>query len=100
MPLDDAERSVLAETERSLAADDPTFARRWHRASGSGTRRSRVRLAVLAVGLLLIVGLCWLGLPGQALLVLLLTVGALLGTGWRPRRRLSPGLRDERPHEA
>ena len=93
MPLDDAERSVLAETERSLAADDPSFARRWHRASGSGGRRSRAYLAVAVVGLLLIVGLCWLGLPGQALLILLLTVGVLLGAGWRPR--LPQALRDE-----
>lgn len=93
MPLDDAERSVLAETERSLAADDPSFARRWHRASGSGGRRSRAYLAVAVVGLLLIVGLCWLGLPGQALLILLLTIGVLLGAGWRPR--LPQALRDE-----
>jgi len=93
MPLDDAERSVLAETERSLAADDPSFARRWHRASGSGGRASRIRLAVVVVGLLLIVGLFWLGLPGQALVILLLTVGVLLGIGWRPR--LPQSLRDE-----
>jgi Flp pilus assembly protein TadB len=93
MPLDDAERSVLAETERSLAADDPSFARRWHRASGSGGRRSRAYLAVAVVGLLLIVGLFWLGLPGQALLILLLTIGVLLGVGWRPR--LPQALRDE-----
>lgn len=91
MPLDDAERSVLAETERSLAADDPSFARRWHRASGRGGRR--IRLAIVLVGLLLIVGLFWLGLPGQALLVVLLTVGVLLGAGWRPR--LPQSLRDE-----
>jgi len=94
MPLDDAERSVLAETERSLAADDPSFARRWHRAWG-GRRRSRPRVAVVAVGLLLIVGLIWLGLPGQALLVLLVAVGVLLGSGWRPRTWIPPGLRDE-----
>jgi len=91
MPLDDAERSVLAETERSLAADDPSFARQWHRAWGG--RRSRAHLAVVVVALLLIVGLCWLGLPGQALLVLLLTLGVLLGSGWRPR--LPRALRDE-----
>src|SRR3954454_13814114 len=93
MPLDDAERSVLAATERALAADDPSFARRWHRPSGSRGRRSRTRLLVVVVGLLLIVGLFWLGLPGQALLVLLLTVGVLLGVGWRPR--LPQSLRDE-----
>jgi Flp pilus assembly protein TadB len=93
MPLDDAERSVLAETERLLAADDPSFARRWHRASGSSGRRSRAYLAVAVVGLLLIVGLFWLGLPGQALIVLLLTVGILLGVGWRPR--LPQSIRDE-----
>lgn len=93
MPLDDAERSVLAETERALAADDPSFARRWHRASGRGGRAARIRFAVLVVGLLLIVGLLWLGLPGQALIILLLTVGVLVGVGWRPR--LPRALRDE-----
>ena len=93
MPLDDAERSVLAETERSLAADDPSFARRWHRAWGG--RRSRARVALVAVGLLLIVGLIWLGLPGQAFLVLLLAVGVMLGSWWRPRTWIPPGLRDE-----
>ena len=93
MPLDDAERSVLAETERSLAADDPSFARRWHRASGRGGRAARIRFAAVVVGLLLIIGLFWLGLPGQALLVMLLTLGVLLGAGWRPR--LPRVLRDE-----
>ncbi len=92
MPLDDAERSVLAATERSLADDDPDLERRLRRAWGG--RRSRVHIAVVAVALLLIVGLCWLGLPGQAFLVLVLAVGVLLGTGWRPGDWVPAALRD------
>lgn len=82
MPLDDAERSVLAETERSLADDDPDLARRFR--DGWSTRRSVVRIAIVATTLVLIVGLCWLDLAGQAFLVLLLAVMTLLATGWRP----------------
>jgi Flp pilus assembly protein TadB len=93
MPLDDAERSVLEETERSLAADDPSLDRRWRRA-WDGRRRTRTHLAVALVAVLLMVGLCWLGLPGQALLVLLVAVGVLLGAGWRPRNWVPSSLRD------
>ena len=35
----------------------------------------------------LVVGLFWLALPGQALLVVMVGVGALVGLGWRPRPR-------------
>ena len=82
MPLDDAERSVLAETERLLAGEDPDLARRLR--DGWGPRRSVRRIAVAATALVLVVGLFWLGLPGQALVIVLLAVAVLLGTGWRP----------------
>jgi hypothetical protein len=84
MPLDDAEWSVLAETERSLSVDDPDLDRLL-RCGGASRRRARVAIVVAA--LLLIVGLCWLGLAGHAFVVLLLAVAVLLGTGWRPRSR-------------
>jgi hypothetical protein len=81
MPLDDAERSVLAETERSLADDDPELERRFRDWS---PRRSVGRIAIVVAALVLMVGLFWLGLPGQALVLLLLAVAALFATGWRP----------------
>jgi Flp pilus assembly protein TadB len=92
MPLDDAERSVLAATERALAHDDPDLDRRLRRAWGR--RRSRARTAIMAGALLLIVCLCWLGLPGQAVLVLVLALAVLLATGWRPRDWVPVALRD------
>jgi hypothetical protein len=82
VPLNDAERSVLAETERCLADEDPALERRLR--DGWGGRRSRTHVTIVAVTLVLIVGLCWLGLPGQALVVLLLAGAVLLATGWRP----------------
>jgi hypothetical protein len=91
MPLDDAERSVLAKTERSLAQDDPDLDRLLRRAWG---RRRSTRTAIVAGALLLIVCLCWLGLPGQAVLVLVLALAVLLATGWRPRHSVPAALRD------
>jgi hypothetical protein len=92
MPLDDAERSVLAETERSLADDDPGLERRFR--DGWSSRRSVVRIAIVTTALVLIVGLCWLDLAGQAFLILLLAVLALLATGWRPSDWTPAYLRD------
>jgi hypothetical protein len=93
MPLDDAERSVLAETERSLADDDPDLERRFR--DGWSSRRSVVRIAIVTTALMLIVGLCWLDLAGQAFLILLLAVLALLATGWRPSDWTPAYLRDQ-----
>jgi Flp pilus assembly protein TadB len=94
--LDDDERTVLEETERALARDDPRLARRMQRARRGGGRGRRV--AVALVTLALVVGLGWLGLPAQALLVVLLGLGVLLALGWRPPGRLGALLRrdDER----
>ena len=45
----------------------------------------------------LAVGLSWLALPGQALLVVMVGVGALVGLGWRPRLDgITTALRPER----
>lgn len=82
MPLDDAERSVLAETERYLADEDPALERLLR--DGRTRRGSYTRAAIVATTLVLIIGLCWLGLAGQALVVLLLGVAALVAAGWRP----------------
>jgi hypothetical protein len=82
MPLDDAERSVLAETERHLAHDDPALERLLR--DGRGRRPSATRLAIVTTTLLLLVGLCFLELPVQAVVVLLLGVTVLVTTGWRP----------------
>ena len=46
---------------------------------------------------LLVVGLLWLGLPGQALLVVMVGLGFLLALGWRPSGRVPTILRG---HEA
>jgi hypothetical protein len=91
MPLDDAERSVLAETERQLADDDPGLERRLR--DGWGARRPRTHATVGATTLLLVFGLCWLALPAQAIVVLLLAGAVLLGTGWRPRDWIPAALR-------
>ena len=90
--LDDAERAVLAETERSLTAD-PRFRRRFH--GGWRSRRSRLRVAIVGTALLFMVGLVWLGLLGDALLVALLAVAVLMGTGWRPSDLLPATWRDD-----
>lgn len=90
--LDDAERAVLAETERSLTADH-RLRRRFR--DGWSSRRSRLRAAIVGVTLLFVVGLTWLGLPGEALVVALLAVGLLVGTGWRPRDLLPATWRDD-----
>jgi hypothetical protein len=90
--LDDADRETLAETERHLARTDPhldALLRHGH------TRRRRLATVatwlVGVVGTVLVVGLVWLGLGGQACL-LALTVGLLLG-----RRRLAAEWRRRRP---
>lgn len=80
--LDDDERTVLEETERALLRDDPALARRMRR--GRVRRTTGRRLAILVVTATLVVGLLWLGLPGQALLVVMVGAGFLVGTGWRP----------------
>jgi non-ribosomal peptide synthetase component F len=94
--LDDQERTVLEETARALARNDPGLARRMRR----GGRGRGQRVAVTAVTLVLVVGLLWLGLPGQALLVVMVGLGVLLALGWRPARRLRAVLRGDQdtPH--
>ncbi len=96
--LDDAERTVLEETEQALARNDPGLARRMRRGSGRDGRRGR-RMAVAVVTVLLVVGLLWLSLPGQALLVVLVGLGFLVGLGWRPTGALPAILRgdEDRP---
>ena len=47
-------------------------------------------MAVAAVTVVLVVGLCWLALAGQALIVVLLGLGVLLATGWRPADWIPP----------
>jgi len=89
--LDDAERAVLAETERSLAAD-PQLRRQFR--SGWRGRRSRLHVAIAVTTLVFMIGLIWLGLPGQAMLVALLAVALLYGTGWRPSDWLPRAWRD------
>ena len=89
--LDDAERAVLAETERSLTADD-RFRRRFR--GGWRSRRSRLRAAIVGTTLLFMTGLTWLGLPGEAFVVAFLAVALLYGTGWRPSDMLPATWRD------
>jgi DUF3040 family protein len=93
--LDDEERTVLEETEAALARNDPGLARRM-RLGGGGRGR---RVAVTVVTLVLVVGLFWLGLPGQALLVVMVGLGFLLAVGWRPSGRIRAALRgnEDRP---
>jgi hypothetical protein len=90
--LDDEERTVLEETEQALLRDDPGLARRMRRRPGGGDGRAR-RVAVAVVTLALVVGLLWLGLPGQALLVVLVGLGFLLALGWWPSERVTAVLR-------
>jgi hypothetical protein len=93
--LDDDERTVLEETEKELARDDPGLVRRMRRGrSGRGRR-----VAVLVATVVLVVGLLWLGLPGQALLVVMLGLGFLLALGWEPSGWVASILRriDEGP---
>ncbi|MDD7916399.1 DUF3040 domain-containing protein [Actinomycetospora callitridis] len=95
--LDDDERTVLEETERALARDDPSLARRMRRPGVRRRRAARGRAAVVLVTVALVVGLFWLALPGQALLVVMVGVGALVGLGWRPRLEgITTALRPER----
>jgi DUF3040 family protein len=89
--LDDEERTVLEETEAALARNDPGLARRMRRGAAKGGRGRH--LAVTVVSLLLVVGLFWLGLPGQALLVVMVGLGFLLAMGWRPSGRIPAALR-------
>jgi hypothetical protein len=78
--LDDDERAVLRETEEALARDDPGLARRMRRDPRGRGRRATVGV----VTLVLAIGLLWLGLPGQALLVVLVGLGFLVALGWSP----------------
>jgi Protein of unknown function (DUF3040) len=96
--LDDEERTVLDETEAALARNDPGLARRMRRGrgwSGGGGGRGR-RVAVTVVIVLVVVGLFWLGLPGQALLVVMVGLGFLLAMGWRPSVRIPPTMRGDK----
>jgi hypothetical protein len=87
--LDDDERTVLEETERALAGDDPSLTRRMRRGrSGRGGR-----LAVVLATVVLVVGLFWLGLPEQALLVVMVGLGVLVELGWRPTDRIPAIMR-------
>jgi hypothetical protein len=77
--LDDAERESLAETARQLARTDPHLAALLR--DGHARRRRAVAVGtwlVGVVGTLLVVGLLWLGLGGQACL-LAAVVGVFLG---------------------
>jgi hypothetical protein len=93
--LDDDERIVLEETEKALARNDPGLVRRMRRGRGGRGRR----IAVLIATVVLVVGLLWLELPGQAVLVVLVGLGVLLGLGWQPSDWVAGILRriDEGP---
>lgn len=93
MPLDDAERSVLAETERALAAHDPGFARRFD----NGWRGRHRGAIVLAAATALIVGLGWLGLAGQAFLIGALAIAVVVTYGWWPAPEIAAHLRGDDP---
>lgn len=88
MPLDDTERSILAETERSLAEHDPGLARRF-RQGFSARRRG---MATTAIALVLVVGLLWLDLVGQAFLIALLASAVVALNGWWPSHRIAAML--------
>ncbi|MCD2195425.1 DUF3040 domain-containing protein [Actinomycetospora endophytica] len=92
--LDDDERTVLEETARDLARDDPQLVRRMQRGWGRGDGRGR-RVAVTVVMVVLVVGLLWLELPGQALLVVMVGIGFLLAFGWQPSRWVPAVLRPD-----
>jgi cell division septal protein FtsQ len=95
--LDDDERTVLEETERALIRDDPSLVRRMRRGASRRGRAARLRFAVVLVTVALVVGLFWLSLPGQALLVVMVGAGFLVGLGWRPKLdRLTTSLRPPR----
>ena len=79
--LGDDERTVLEETEKELARDDPGLVRRMRRGRDGRSGRGR-RVGVVVATVALVAGLLWLGLPGQALLVLMLGLGALVALGW------------------
>jgi hypothetical protein len=82
--LDAAERAVLEALERDLADGDPVLAHQMRHGWG---RRRTARLVGVVLAIALVVGLLWLGLPGQACLVVVVTVALLLLTGWRPGDR-------------
>ncbi|HEY2223729.1 DUF3040 domain-containing protein [Actinomycetospora sp.] len=96
--LDDEERTVLEETERDLTRNDPHLVRRMQRGWGRSDGGRGRRVAVAVVTLALVVGLLWLGLPGQALLVVMVGIGFLVAFGWRPAGWVPAILRsDEDP---
>jgi len=68
--------------EAALLRNDPGLARRMRQGRGAGGRGRRV--SATAVTVVLVVGLLWLGLPGQALLVVMVGLGFLLALGWWP----------------
>jgi hypothetical protein len=86
--LDDADRETLAETERQLARSDPHLDALL---SSGGARRRRAAAVgtwlVVVVGTVLVVGLFWLGLPGQALVVAALALVVLGPRRLRALRR-------------
>ncbi|NMO93750.1 DUF3040 domain-containing protein [Actinomycetospora sp. TBRC 11914] len=93
MPLDDEERSVLDETERSLAEHDPGLARRL-RDGWRHERRRRRGVLVTVSALVLFVGLLWLDLPWQAFLIAALAVAVVVVADWWPVREIGAVLRD------
>ena len=94
MPLSDREQRLLDEIERSLFADDPTFASRG-RLGRPNPPRSRTRLVVALIALLTGVGCVVVGLViGTGLGAVIAVIGFVLSVaaGWagvgnrRPRR--------------
>jgi hypothetical protein len=92
MALDDEERSVLDETERSLAEHDPALARRLREGWRPGRRRRR-GMVVTTAAVLLVVGLLWLDLVGQAFLIAALAVAVVVLADWWPAREIGAVLR-------
>lgn len=81
MPLSEHEERILAEIEKNLAEDDPSFVQRARRSTPRDVRTRRLRWAVagFALGFVLLLGVTFhvlLGLSGFALMLASLVVGA------------------------
>ena len=100
MPLSDREQRLLDEIERSLFADDPTFASP-SRLGRSNPPRSRARLVVALIALLTGVGCVVVGLVfgtglGAVIAVIgfvLIVAGCWVGVGTRHPRHSGAGRR-------
>lgn len=99
MPLSEREERILAEIERQLAADDPSFVRRPRRAVFSqAVWRLRAAVLLAVTGVVLVAMLTFdplLGALGLALLLLAIPLG-IGATFERTRELARPVPPDER----